>query len=165
MRTPNRKSDKYVPPRPDPLITRAKFDELKNKLTKLKELKPKLAVEVAALAQNGDFSENVEYQIAKGRLRGVNNGIQSLESQLYQAQIIDPDQQTDIIKIGHKVTVEVNGTTKIYQILGSVETSPQNGIISHQSPIGFALMDHKVGDVVKIKLADKEVEYKIIGVE
>lgn len=164
MQSPYRKPGKYIQMNTDPLITKEKFEELKNKLEKLKQIRPKLAAEVSALAANGDFSENVEYQIAKGKLRGVNNGILNLESQVYQAQIIDP-KDADTVALGHKVTIETNGEQKTYQILGSTETNPQSGVISHHSPIGSALIDHSVGEEVTIKLANKEVKYKIIEIE
>lgn len=165
MRTLDRKPKKLNQAATDPLITEAKFTELKNKLTKLQHVRPHAAAEVARLAELGDFSENVEYQLAKGRLRGINNNILKLEHELNRAVIITPKKQINIIQIGHTVTVGTGGTQKTYQILGSSETNPEKGIISHNSPIGDALIGKKVGETVKIKLANKEVEYEIIKVE
>ena len=145
-------------------MTQVKFDELEAKLRKLKEVRPHAAQEVARLAELGDFSENVEYQLAKGRLRGINSGILKLERQLNDAEIIAPNKKTDTVQVGHTVTIECNGKLKIYQILGSSETKPEKGIISHNSPIGSALLGHGVGDCVKIKVGEKEVEYKIIKI-
>lgn len=165
MRTLDRKPKKPNQAAPDPLITEMKFVELKKKLEKLQHVRPHAAAEVARLAELGDFSENVEYQLAKGRLRGINNNILKLEHELNRAVIITPKKQTNTIQIGHTVTVEIGGTQKTYQILGSSETNPGRGIISHHSPIGDALMGKKVGDIVEIKLANKKVEYKILNVE
>lgn len=162
MRVPYRKPGKFSQIKPDPLLTEAKFAELKNKLARLKSVRPQAAAEVARLAEMGDFSENAEYQIAKGHLRGINLGILKLENQLNNAVIITPQKQTDTVQVGHTVTVAVNGKEKTYQILGSSETSPGKGIISHNSPIGAALVGRKVGETVKIRLADKEVEYRIV---
>lgn len=165
MRTLDRKPKKPSQAATDPLITEAKFTELKKKLEKLQHTRPQAAAEVARLAELGDFSENVEYQLAKGRLRGINNNMLKLEHELNRAVIIAPKKKTDTIQIGHTVTVEIGGAQKTYQILGSSETNPGKGIISYNSPIGEALMGKRVGETVKIKLTNKEVEYEIIRVE
>jgi transcription elongation factor GreA len=165
MRIPYRKPGKFSLVKPDPLLTTGKFNELENKLTKLKKRRPQAMAEVARLAEMGDFSENVAYQIAKGRLRGINQGILELDYQLNHAVIIAPENQTDCIQVGHRVTIENNGVKKTYEILGSAETSPEAGVISHRSPLGMALLGHKVGEMAKIKLKNKEVKYKIIRIE
>lgn len=176
MRVPYRKPTKfsYIPS--DPLMTEDKLTELKNKLERLKKSRPQAAADVSQLAQLGDFSENVEYQLAKGRLRGINQGIIELEKQINQADIIRPHGQTDRVELGHKVTVENNGKSpprggipnagkKTFQILGSSETNPQKGVISLHSPLGAALIGRRVGETVKIKLAGQEAEYKIISIK
>ncbi len=166
MQVPYRKPGKYSQMKSDPLLTEGKILELKNKLDRLKNLsRPRAAEEVKRLAELGDFSENVEYQIAKGRLRGINDNIVKIENQLKNAVVIPSQKQTDTIELGHTVTIENNGKQKTYQILGSVETNPQKGIISYNSPIGTALMGRKIGEVIKIKIGNKEVIYKIIAIE
>ena len=165
MRTLDRKPTKLSQAISDPMMTQKKFDELKNKLERLKKSQPFAASEVSRLAELGDFSENTEYQMAKWKLRGINYSILRLESELDRALIIPSNEQIDSIQIGHNVTI-LNGEKEItYQILGSSETSPQKGIISHLSPIGSALLGHKIGDVVEIKLANKNVKYKIIKIQ
>ncbi|MEK7131719.1 MAG: GreA/GreB family elongation factor [Patescibacteria group bacterium] len=166
MRTPYRKPGKYSQIKPDPFLTEGKFTELKNKLDKLKNFnQPRAIEEVKRLAELGDFSENVEYQIAKGRLRGINDGILKIENHLKHAVVIIPQKQIDIVQLGHKVTVESNNKEKTYQLLGSSETNPHNGIISYNSPIGKALIGRGVGEIIKINIDDKEVAYKIIRIE
>ena len=145
-------------------MTEAKFAELQKKLEALKKKRPEAASEVTRLAELGDFSENVEYQLAKGRLRGINNRIMVLENQLNQAVIITR-QKKGVVELGSTVTIESDGKEKTYQILGSSETDPGKGIISHNSTIGAALIDCKIGEIVKIKLANKEIEYKIISIK
>ncbi len=165
MQVPYRKPGKYMIQKSDPLITGAKLTELEKELTKLKKIRPGAAAEVSRLAEMGDFSENVEYQLAKGRLRGINNAIFKIANQLNQAVVIKPQTQTNEVQIGHIVTIETENGPKTYQILGSAETNPGTGTISHNSPLGSALMDKKVGDVIKIKLTNKEIEYKIIEIK
>lgn len=162
MQTLYRKPGKYSQIPPDHFITPAKFSALEKKLSELKKIsQPNAVAEVRRLAEMGDFSENYAYQAAKGRLRGINNTILKIENQLNQAVIIAPDHDDEIIQIGHTVTLEANNQQRIYQILGSSETNPTQGIISHLSPIGEALIGHRVGEKIKIKLANKEVEYTI----
>lgn len=165
MRTLDRKPTKLSQTISDPMMTQNKFDELKNKLERLKKSQPFAASEVSRLAELGDFSENMEYQMAKWKLRGINYGILRLEAELDRAEIIISNQQRDLIEIGHRVTVQCGDKKMVYEILGSSETDPQNGIISHLSPIGTALLGSKIDDEVEIKLANKIVKYKIIKIE
>ncbi|MEI6835938.1 MAG: GreA/GreB family elongation factor [Candidatus Falkowbacteria bacterium] len=165
MRVPIRKSEKYTNLKTDPYITQAKFDELKIKLERLIKVKrPQEAEEVKRLALMGDFSENVGYQIAKGRLRGINQKILDIENLLKSAEIIYQDKDSQSAQIGNFVTLERTGKEKIYQILGSEETDPGAGVISRNSPLGSALIGKTVGDLVEINLNDKIISYKIIKI-
>jgi len=166
MQTPYRKPSKFSYIKPDPQITEAKFNELKRKLDKLQNhTRFKVMEEVRINAENGDFSENAAYQIAKGKLRGINQKILDLANHLKIATIIKPNKDSDSVEIGHQVTVSYDGKERTYEILGSSETDPVRGIISHNSPIGSALLGHKVGDTVKVKLANKTVEYRILKIK
>ncbi len=165
MRTLDRKPSHQAKTPRDPMMTQVKFVQLQNKLDRLKKSQPFAASEVSRLAELGDFSENAEYQMAKWKLRGINYAILTLESEIQEAQIIPSNDQQDSIQVGHIVTVQNGDKISIYQILGSSETNPQRGVISHHSPIGIALLGHKVGDVVVVNLASKNVEYKIINIK
>lgn len=166
MQIPYRKPGKYSQIKSDPFLTEEKFSELKNTLEKLKKhTRPIAASEVKRLAEMGDFSENTEYQMAKGRLRGINNRILVLEHQINHANLIHAPEQTTTIAVGHTVTIETNGKQKTYQILGSTESNPEQGIISHVSPLGAALIGRKAGEVVKVKGAGREVEYLVVKIQ
>ena len=164
MRCPTRKPDKYLRGKSDPHITTAKFCDLKNKLEGLKKARPRVAEEVKRLASDGDFSENAAYQIAKGRLRGINQGIKETEDLLARAEIIEPA-DNGVVGLGNFVTVKSGGKNKTYQILGSTETDPAAGIISSSSPIGSALLGKRIGEKTMVKLKDKAIEYEIIKIE
>ena len=164
MQTPKRKPGQYSNLKPDVNITEEKYNELRAKLDKLKKIHPAAATEVKRLAEMGDFSENAGYQMAKGKLRGINQRILDIEDHLKNANIIKAPKNTNTIQLGHEVIVEVNGQEKEFLILGSSETDPEKNIISHNSPIGKALIGHRVGDIVKLQLKEREVEYKIISI-
>lgn len=165
MQIPYRKPGKYSQQKFDPLLTEEKFKELEKKLAKLKATQPQAAAEVSRLAELGDFSENAEYQLAKGRLRGMNNAMRVLEARLHEAVIISAPTQKDKVQLGSTVSVEANKKISKYTILGSSESSPQRGIISSTSPLGAELMGRRSGDVVLIKLKDKVVEYRVVKIE
>ncbi len=166
MRTPKRKPHKYAFDKPDPHITKGKYDRLKTELERLKKVeRPPTAREVKSLAELGDFSENAAYQIAKGKLRSINNRITKIEKFLNHAEIISFNKNSDKIGLGSTVTLEINDKRKTYKILGSRETNPAKGIISHNSPLGKSLMGKKKGDIVEVKIKDKFTEYKIIDIK
>ena len=164
MQVPYRKPGKYSLLPKDPVMTKAKLFELQKKLEKLKSIQPAAAKEVTRLAELGDFSENVEYQLAKGRLRGINQGILDLEKQINSADIITAPKQNKRIEVGHTIVVEVNGKEKQFQILGSSESKPEFGIISQNSPIGSALLGHEVGDSIEILVGNKKIQYTIVKI-
>jgi transcription elongation factor GreA len=165
MQISKRKSEKNAHNDYDPHITSQKADQMRQELGRLLKIsRPAASDEVAELAKLGDFSENAAYQMAKGRLRGINNRILVLEDKLNNAVIIECT-PGKCVQLGNQVTVETDGQTKIYQILGSQETNPKQGIISQHSPIGAALLGHKINDEVEIEINGKTIKYRIIKIE
>lgn len=165
MQVPYRKPGKYAMMKQDPMLTTEKVRDLEAKLERLKNYsRPKGAEEVRRLAELGDFSENVEYQLAKGKLRGINQAILTIENQLKNAVVIEPNLQHETVAVGHTVTIKNGGAEKKYLILGSIETNPGHGVISHVSPLGSVLIGKKINDTVKIKTKDKEISYTIINI-
>ncbi|MFA6553720.1 MAG: GreA/GreB family elongation factor [Patescibacteria group bacterium] len=165
MRVPIRKPGQYTHYQPDPHVTAEKLQQFKDELDKLlHRVRPHAISEVKRLAELGDFSENAAYQIAKGKLRGMNERIQELEDAIKKAIVITAGGDTGRIRIGHRVTFAMAGQEKTYTLLGSAESSPDRGIISHSSPIGAALIGKKAGDSFKIRLARKEVACTILKV-
>ncbi len=166
MRVPIRKHGKYTHLKPDPSLTQEKIDELKFKVERLKKIVRQRAIEeTKRLAEMGDFSENAAYQIAKGKLRGINQRIIEIEDHLKNAEIIITPYDIDRVKLGHKVTIESDGKQKTYLILGSSEADPAKGIISHNSPLGSALLGKKTGDLISIKINNRSVRYRVVKIE
>jgi len=167
MRVPTRKPGKYANQANDPHVTAAKFTELKKHLEHLKKVsQPHAIAETQRMAAHGDFSENAGYQVAKARLRGINNRMLEIEEYLKHAIVITPNENTSTVQLGHRVTIKSSTSTKTYTILGSTETNPTAGVISHSSPLGMALLGHRVGDIVTIPLTKgKTASYTIKEIE
>ncbi|PIZ96398.1 MAG: transcription elongation factor GreA [Candidatus Magasanikbacteria bacterium CG_4_10_14_0_2_um_filter_33_14] len=165
MQTPYRKAGKYGLQQQDPYLSQNKILELEQELVKLKKKRPFAASEVSRLAELGDFSENVEYQQAKSKLRGINGAITRIQAQLNSAIVINQKGGGAFVSLGSKIIVKVDGKEKHYEILGSSESNPETGIISHSSPIAQLLLDKEVGDKVILKLKDREVEYEILEIK
>ncbi len=165
MRIPFRRSEKGARSTFDPHLTQVAYDKLKAKLEHLKKVtRLRLMEEVATLAAGGDFSENTAYQIAKGRLRAVNAMILELETRLRQAIVIKKPSSLEIVGLGSSVTIEVDGKRKQYMILGSSEVDPAQNIISHNSPLGVAVMGKKVGETITFVRGGKSVVATIIEI-
>jgi transcription elongation factor GreA len=165
MRVPIRKGDARLFSPLDYHLSPEKYRELEEKLKKLHIRQPKEAAEVKRLAEMGDFSENAGYQLAKGRLRGLNQRIMDMENLLKRAEIVVADQDISIIKVGHRVTIASNNKETTYTIRGASESDPTAGFISHGSPLGAALLGHRVGEEINLDVNGKIKKYKIIKIE
>lgn len=166
MRVPIRKAGAYSDLKADNYLTQDKFLELQNKLKKLKEItRPKWIKEMRVAASDGDFSENASYQIAKAKLRGTNQKIDDLEYLVSRAQIIPEKQNNFVVRLGHKVTLLKDEEKFVFHILGATETNPGLGVISFSSPLGQALIGKKVGEIIKVNLIDRELEYKLLEIK
>ena len=164
MQVPKRRYDSNPQQNFDPHITKQKAQTMESELEKMiKIIRPKLVKEVEEHGKLGDFSENAAYQVAKGKLRGVNNRILTIQNLLNKAVIIESD-KNDTVQIGSKVTIKAEGNEYTYTILGSQETDPNKNIISHLSPIGSALLGHRVGDEVAVEINDNIIKYKILEI-
>ncbi len=164
MQVPKRKIGKYSQPTADPHVTKEKLEELKQELKRLKSIiRPRLIAETKRLGELGDFSENAEYQLAKGRLRGTNARIDELERLIGNAVIIEA-KAGNTVGIGSRVTVESDAKEYTYTILGSSEADPSQGVISHTSPVGAALLGRRVGEEVSVRAGNRTVVYRIISV-
>lgn len=166
MQVPKRKPGKYAMDKTDLHFTEAKLKALKAQLEKLQKVEmPQAIAEVERLRLLGDFSENAAYSMAKGRLRGINGRITSLSNRINGAIIIRPDENVGTVQLGSIVTIEMQGKQITYKILGSAETNPLGGVISHNSPIGSVLMGHRVGDTPVCEINGNAVECKILRIK
>jgi len=147
-------------------ITLRGAEKLRAELRKLKaEDRPAIIRAIAEARSHGDLSENAEYHAAREQQGFIEGRIKEIEQRLADAQVIDPATLPDTGKVVFGATVTLadtdSGDNKKYMLVGQEEADFKKGKISIQSPVGKALIGHKVGDVVTIKTPAKTVEYEI----
>jgi transcription elongation factor GreA len=151
-----------------PYLTAEGATRLKEELEQLKgPAREELSRRLRSAIQQGDLSENADYQKAKEDQGFLEGRIQELESLLHDAIIVeDHDGSYEKVQVGASVTVkEGNYPEETYKMVGGKEADPRNGLISNESPIGQALMDHREGDEVTVKTPGGLVHLKILRVE
>ena len=150
-------------------MTKEGYDKIKKELDHLfKVERPKNIRVIEEARGHGDLSENAEYHAAKERQGHIDAKKRELEYKLSNAQIIDVSKLTnEKVVFGTTVTLADTdtGEKKKYTLIGQEEADLKKGKISVQSPVGKALIGHKVGDIVSIKTPAKTVEYEIQEIE
>jgi transcription elongation factor GreA len=115
----------------------------------------------------GDLSENADYHKAKEDQGFLEGRIQELEFILRNAIIVEEKAgPKDIVAVGVRVTVQEEGfDPETYYMVGAKEADPRTGKISHESPIGRALMDHRVGETILAETPGGKTKLKILKIE
>jgi len=140
--------------------------KLINELAELKgPRREELAQRLRSAIQMGDLSENADYHKAKEDQAFLEGRIQEIEAVLRSAVIIEKS-EGDFVTVGSHVTIqEADFDPETFYVVGAKEADPRNGRISNESPIGSALMNHKVGDVVEADTPGGKLRFKILKVE
>lgn len=151
------------------LLTYAGLKKLEEELHDLKVVKRKeVAGKIKEAREQGDLSENAEYDAAKDEQRDIETQIAELEEILKNAEVVqDNNTDKDAIKMESVVKLhDVEYDEDIeYVIVGSSEADSLNNKISNESPLGAAMLGKKVGDTVKVEAPAGVIEYKIISVQ
>ena len=138
------------------LMTPEGLDRLKEELETLQTVRRReVAERIKEAREFGDITENSEYDDAKNEQAMLEQKIAQLEERVRRATVIDANNvDTHSVGVGVKVHVkdEKSGDSKKFQIVGSAESNMAEGKLSHESPIGRALMGHKRGDVVEVEV-------------
>lgn len=140
---------------------------LKEELADLKgPQREALAKRLREAIQMGDLSENADYHKAKEDQSFLEGKIQELEFILSNAVVVEENNaKRDIVFVGATVTIqEADFDPEVYQIVGAKEADPRNGKISHESPFGRALMDHRVGETVEAETPTGKIRLKILQI-
>ena len=128
--------------------------------------RPKVVGEVAEAAAQGDRSENAEYIYGKKRLREIDRRVRFLTKRLESAVVVRPGEVGgDRVRFGARVELrDENGKVSRYLLVGPDEASPSEGKLSFQSPVGKALLNKTVGDVITVHRPIGEIEVEITKV-
>ncbi len=143
-------------------------ERLKTELEDLKgPQREKLSKRLRSAIEMGDLSENADYHKAKEDQAFLEGRIQELQYILGNAIIIEDDgKPKDIVSVGAHVTIQEDEyPPETYHVVGAKEADPPNGKISHASPIGSALLDHRVGETVEAEAPGGTIKFKILKIE
>lgn len=147
-------------------LTKEKYEELKNELHELETVKRKEIAEHLEYARSlGDLSENAEYHDARTAQAEIESRIEQIHYYLKNAEIIKPH-HSEVVEVGSTVTIkkEKESENSTYQIVGTEETDMGANRISHQSPLGNALLGKKVGDKFSFKTPKGSVNYIVVSI-
>lgn len=134
------------------------------KVNKRKEV----AQKIKEAREQGDLSENAEYDAAKDEQREIEARIEEIDKILKNAEVVVEDEvEVDVINIGCKVKIidlEYNDEME-YKIVGSTEANSLKGKISNESPVGKALIGARIGDIVNVETHSGVLQYKILEIQ
>jgi len=145
-------------------FTKAGYEQLKVRRDELLAKREIVLVSLQRAREMGDLSENGAYTSAKFELGNVDRELRRLEHNLKYGEIVEPV-NTGVIGFGSRVTVELNGKEYVYVLVGSQESDPKKAMLSLESPIGLALVGKKVGEIAKVVMPDRIIEYKVTVVD
>ena len=151
------------------ILTFAGLKALEDELFDLKVVKRKeVAQKIKEAREQGDLSENAEYDAAKDEQRDIETRIEEIEKILKNAEVVDEDEVAlDVVSIGCSVRLydEDMEEEVEYQIVGSTEADSLNFKISNESPVGSALIGRKVGETVEVETQVGDLVFRILEIQ
>ncbi len=146
-------------------MTKKGYEALQEELVRLRrEERPKVIQAITEAREHGDLRENAEYKAAKEHQQFIDTRMAEIEHKLSNAQVVEISKgEADKIVFGVTVTLldMESGQEKRYTLVGQEEADLSKGSISVQSPIGRALIGHRVGDIVEVHRPAGMVEYEV----
>jgi transcription elongation factor GreA len=149
-------------------MTAQGIEDLRQELDHLVNVKrPALADRLHRAIQQGDLSENADYQAAKEEQGFLEGRIQHIEMTLRNAVVMEEVGSTDHIALGSRVTVIEEGVEEeeSFRIVSPVEADPTRGHVSNESPLGRSLLGQQVGDTVTVDAPAGEIVFRIVNIE
>ena len=151
------------------LLTQEGFEKLQQELKYLTEVRRKEVADRIRHARDfGDISENSEYDDAKNEQYLLERRISEVQRRLRNAKVVDTaGAEAGSVDLGTLVTLKVVGADeeRTFQIVGSNESDPGSGKLSHSSPVGRAVLKRRVGDKVTVATPRGATEYEIVNIE
>jgi transcription elongation factor GreA len=148
-------------------LTKQGLADLKREYEELTKVKrPEVVKRVAAARDQGDLAENAEYVAAREELSFIDGRIDELEELLKGVVLIKDDKGAGhkSVVLGSKVTVKIDGKKEEYTVVGEFEADPTLKKISHESPLGKALLGKKVGDTIEVEAPAGKVVYTVLAI-
>ena len=147
------------------------YEGLKRYEAELQDLKvvrrKEIADKIKEAREQGDLSENAEYDAAKDEQRDIEARIEELEELLKNAEVYVEDEATlDAVSIGTTVVLlDLEFDEEVeFKIVGSTEADSLQGLISNEAPVGKALLGKKIGDLVNVETQMGNVQYKVLNI-
>lgn len=151
------------------ILTYQGLQQLEKELHDLKVNKRReIAEKIKEAREQGDLSENAEYDAAKDEQRDIEARIDEIDKILRNAEVVVEDEvDLDVINIGCKVRIfDMEYEEELeYKIVGSTEANSLRGKISNESPLGMALLGKRVDDVVDVEAHTGTIQYKILDIQ
>ncbi len=151
------------------LLTYEGLQKLESELHNLKVVKRKeVAQKIKEAREQGDLSENAEYDAAKDEQRDIEARIDEIEKILKNAEVVvEEEVDLDKISVGCRVKIlDMEYDEELdYKIVGSTEANSLKGKISNESPVGRALLGAKVGEVVTVETQAGDLNYKVLEIQ
>jgi transcription elongation factor GreA len=149
-------------------VTKEGLEELKRELDALNnEKRPQVLERVSAARSMGDLSENSEYTAAREELSLMDGRIEELAEIIKSANLIEENHTSGKgakVELGSSITVSINGKKEEFNLVGEWEADPKAKKISHESPLGKALMGKAIGEKVEVEAPAGKVLYTIVSI-
>ena len=145
-------------------LSKEGLEKLEKELEKRESLRPEMSRRILEAKEQGDLSENAEYAEAKDKQAFNEGRIAELEAILKDASVVEKSGSSDIVTVGSTVKTESESGVKDFTIVGPSESSPADGFISNESPLGQAFLGKKKGEEFEVDTPSGKVKYKIIEI-
>ena len=151
-------------------LTKEGLEDLKKEYEELTKVKrPEMLDRVAQARNQGDLSENAEYTAARDELNFIDGRIEEIEELLKQVEVISDTTKNGGAKaqvaLGSQVTVKIGNKEEVFTVVGEWEADPASKKISHESPLGKALLGKSKGEKVEVDAPAGKVAYTVVSVK
>ena len=150
------------------ILTKEKLEKLEDELEYLKTKKrPEMAEKIKIARSFGDLSENADYDEAKNEQGEVESRIMKIEDMIRNAKTIEVNENSDTVGVGNTVALydEEFDEDVEYKLVGTAESNPLEGYISNESPVGEAIIGHKVDDRVEVETPNGKMYFVIKNIK
>lgn len=147
-------------------LTKKGFEDLQKEHDEIvNKRRPEVVERLSAAREMGDLSENAEYTAAREELAFIDGRIEELEELLKQVELIsDNNHKTQAVGMGSQVVIKIGGKDESFTVVGEWEADPTEKKISHESPLGKALLGKRVGDEIEVEAPAGKMLYKIVSI-